>query len=144
MVNMDLEKNKAIARHFSQLWGKGELDIIDELASPDFSVYYPLFLHPINGMAAYKQHLTKYHSTFGDTDVQIEEEIAEGDKVVLRVTFSAIHQADWRGIPATGKRYKWTGIIIYHIVDGKVVEERGEEDYYTVFRQLGLLSGPLA
>lgn len=141
---MDLEKNKAIARRFSQVWGKGELDIIDELASPEISVNYPVFSHAINGIAAFKQHLTRYRSAFVDADLQIEEEIAEGDKVVLRCNFSATHQAEYRGIPATGKRIKWTGIIIYRIVDGKVAEEGGEEDYYAVFRQLGLLSGTLA
>ena len=141
---MDLEKNKAIARRFSQVWGKGELDIIDELASPELSVNYPIFPHAINGIEAFKQHLTRFRSAFGDADVQIEEEIAEGDKVVLCVTFSATHQAEYRGIPATGKRLKWTGIIIYRIVDSKVVEERGEEDYNAVFLQLGILSGPLA
>ena len=141
---MELEKNKAIARRFSQVWGKGELDIIDELASPELSVSYPPFPQPINGIAAFKQYLTRFRSAFGDADLQIEEEIAEGDKVVLRWNFSATHQAEYRGIPPTGKRMKWTGMAIYRIVEGKVVEERGEEDYLTILRQLGLVPEPPA
>lgn len=141
---MELEKNKAIARRFIQVWGKGELDIIDELASPELSVSYPSFPQPINGIAAFKQYLTEFRSAFGDTDLQIEEEIAEGDKVVLRWKFSATHQAEYRGIRPTGKRMKWTGMAVYRIVDGKVVEERGEEDYLTILRQLGLVPEPQA
>lgn len=141
---MDLEKNKAIARRFSQVWGKAELAIVDELALPGFSANYPTVPHPITGVADYKRLVARFRSAFGDADMQIEEEIAEGDKVVLHCTFSATHQAEYRGIPATGKRLRWTGIIIYRIVDGKVVEERAVEDYYAVFLQLGILSGPLA
>lgn len=49
-------------------------------------------------------------------------------------------QGNLLGIPATGKKVKITGITIYCIIDGKIVEERGEEDFSGVFRQLGLLS----
>jgi len=141
---MGLEKKKAIVRRFCQVWAKGELDIIDELASPELSVSYPSFPEPINGIAAFKQYLTTFRSAFGDRDLRVEEEIAEGDKVVLRWNFSAKHQAEYRGIPATGKRMKWTGMAVYRIVDGKVVEERGEEDYLSILRQLGLVPEPQA
>ena len=142
---MTLEKNKDIALSFIQVWGRGKLDIIDELASSELSVYYPAFPHVIKGIAAFKQRLTKFRSAFGDPDTQIEEEIAEGDKVVFRWSFSATHQGEYPpGIPPTGKRMTWTGITIYRIADGKVVEERGEEDYLGILRQLGLVPEPQA
>ncbi len=77
---MTLEKNKDIARSFIQVWGMGKLDIIDELASSELSVYYPAFHKVIKGIAAFKQQITRFRSGFGDADIQIEEEIAEGDK----------------------------------------------------------------
>jgi predicted ester cyclase len=77
--------------------------------------------------------------------MQIEEEIAEGDKVVLRWSLSATHQAEYPpGNPPTGKRMKWAGITIYRIADGKVAEEIGEEDYLGILRQLGLVPEPRA
>jgi predicted ester cyclase len=137
---MELEKNKAIARRFSQVWGTGDLKIVDELASPELTVRFPVFPDVIKGIAAFKETLTRLRSAFGNADIQIEEEIAEGDKVVLRWSFSGTHQAEFTpGIRPTGKRLKWTGISIYRIVDGKVVEERGEEDYLGILRQLGLI-----
>ena len=140
---MELEKNKDIARRFAQVWGNGELDIIDELASPDLSVYYPSLTNFIKGIASFKQLLTKVRSVFGDREFEIDEEIAENDKVVLRWTYSITHQGEWPpGVPPTGKRVKWTGITIYRIADGKVVEEKGEEDILGFYRQLGLVSEP--
>ena len=140
---MELEKNKAIARRFTQVWGKGKLDIIDELASPDLSVYYPVFPDVIKGPEAFKQMLTRTRSAFGDRDIKVDEEIAEGDKVVLRWTWTITHQGEFPpGVPPTGKRITWTGISIYRIADGKVVEERGEEDALGFFRQIGLVPEP--
>jgi predicted ester cyclase len=139
--DMELEKNKAIARRYNQIWSKGDLSIIDELASPEITVYFPAMPKVIKGIAALKEYFKRYPSLFGDGDIKVEEEIAEGDKVVLRWSFSFTHLGAL-GIPATGKRLKWTGISIYHIVGGKVVDERGEEDYYGAFRDLGLIPKP--
>jgi len=84
--------------------------------------------------------LTRVRSAFADAEIQIEDEIAEGNKVVLRWNCSATHQAEFPpGVRATGKRLKWTGISIYRIAEGKIVEDRGEEDYLAVIRQLGLI-----
>ena len=144
-IQMELEKNKAIARRFSQILGKADLGLIDELASPEITVYYPAFPQVIKGVAAFKERLTRFRAAFGDADMPIEEEIAEGDRVVLRWSFSATHQAEYppgSGIPPTGKRVKWTGITIYRIVDGKVVDERGEEDIFGLMRQLGVIPKP--
>ena len=139
---MEIEKNRAIAQRFAQVWGKGELAIIDELASPTISVYYPTFPQVIKGGEAFKQQLTEFRSAFPDGDIRVEEQIAEGEKVVLRWSFSGTHQGQLKGIPATGKKVKWTGISIYRISDGKVSEERGEEDIFGLLRQLGVVPQP--
>jgi len=144
-AQIQVEKNKDIAVRFCQVWGKGDrVSLIDEFASPEITVYYPVFPRVIKGIEALKAYFTKrLPSLFGDTDMQVEEVIAEGEKVVLRYNWSGIHRGEWPpGTPATGKRLKFTGILIYHIVDGKVVDERGEEDYLAPFRELGLLPKP--
>ena len=140
-IQMELEKNKAIARRYNQIWSKGDLSIIDELASPEITVYYPALPQAIKGITALKEYFRRFPSLYGDGDIKVEEEIAEGDKVVLRFSFSFTHLGGL-GIPATGKRLKWTGISIYRIVGGKVVDERGEEDYLGAFRELGVIPKP--
>ena len=137
---MSSEQNKAIARQFISLWGNGSLDIIDNLADESFSSFYPAFPRIIQGGAMFKKVIEGFRSSFSDLHCQIDEEIAEDDKVVIRWSFSGTHKGNFLGFPATNKDVKWTGLTIYRIVNGKVVQERGEEDYLGFLRQIGAVS----
>jgi steroid delta-isomerase-like uncharacterized protein len=139
---MSTENNKAIARRFAQIWGKGSLNIVDELAAPNISVSYPLLPETVHGPEAFKQVLMMVHSGLPDADVSVEEEIAEGDKVVVRWTMRGTHMSELMGIPPTGKQATWTGITIYRLADGKIVEEKGEEDSLGLMQQLGAVPAP--
>jgi steroid delta-isomerase-like uncharacterized protein len=134
---MSIEQNKAIARRFVQLWGDGSLDIIDELADPSFSVYYPALPRAIQGGETFKEVIQSFRSAFSNSTCQVKEEIAENDKVVVRWSYSGMHKGEFLGFAGTNKSVNWTGITIYRIVAGKVVEERGEEDYLGFLRQIG-------
>ena len=139
---MSVENNKAVARRFIQVWGDGNLDVIDELAAPSLAVRYPTIPEVIQGSRAFRHVLAGFRAAFPDSALRVEEEIAEGEKVVLRWTFSGTHNGSLLGVPATGKRVTWTGITIYRIVDGRVVEEQVEEDFLGFFRQVGLVREP--
>ena len=139
---MSTQENKVIARRFIQVWGQGSLDTLDELAAPNFSVYYPVLNQPMYGPEAFKQLLMGTRSAVPDAAIECLDEIAEGDKVVVRWTVHGTHQGVFLGIPPTGKRVTWSGITIYRIVDGKVVEERGEEDALGLMQQLGVIPAP--
>jgi steroid delta-isomerase-like uncharacterized protein len=136
---MSIQENKSIARRFIQIWGQGNLDIIDELADPSLSVHYPVFPQVIRGIQMFKQLVAGFRSVFPDSDLRIEEEIAEADNVVIPWSFSGTHQGRFLGIPATGKKVRWTGITIYRIVDGKISQEKGEGDYLGFLRQVGVV-----
>src|SRR5207248_2794830 len=136
---MSAEENKVIARRFIQVWGQGSLDTLDELAASNFSVYYPVLNEPIYGPEAFKQHLMRARSAVPDATIESLDEIAEGDKVVVRWTVHGTHQGVFLGIPPTGQQLTWTGMTIYRIADGKVVEERGEEDALGLMQQLGVV-----
>jgi steroid delta-isomerase-like uncharacterized protein len=133
---MSQEDNKYIARTFIHIWGQGDLAIIDELADPDIVVVYPICPRIIRGTQMFKQVMVSFRSAFPDSDLHIEEEIAEDDKVVIRWLFSGTHRGNIMGIPATNQSVSWTGITIYTIVEGKVVQERGEEDFLGFLRQI--------
>ncbi len=76
---MSTEENKAIVRRFVQVWGKGSLDTVDELAAPDFSVYYPLLRETVHGPEAFKQVLMGVHAGLPDVEAVSEDVIAEGE-----------------------------------------------------------------
>jgi len=139
---VSVENNKAIARRFIQVWGDGSLDAIDELAAPSLVVRYPVLPQVIRGSKAFRQVMAGFRSAFPDSALRIEEEIAEGEKVVIRWSFSGTHEGSLLGIPATGRKATWTGITIFRIVEGKVVEEQGEEDFLGFLRQIGLVPKP--
>ncbi len=134
---MSKEQNEAIARRFIQAWGVGNLEIVDELAAPDISVYYPLLGDTLHGREAFKQTLLAVNTNFPITEVICEEVFARDDKVLLRWSVRATHTGVFLGIPPTGKQVVWTGITVYHIVDGKIVEERGESNTLGVLQQIG-------
>jgi len=81
-------------------------------------------------------------TAFPDLHGTIEDLIAEGDKVVDRMTCEGTHQGMFMGAPPTGKRVKWSFIDINRIVDGKIVEHWAEVDTMGIMQQLGLVPPP--
>ncbi|MBI4493819.1 MAG: ester cyclase [Chloroflexi bacterium] len=140
---MSTEDNKAIAGRFVQAWGKkGGANIVDELAAPDISVAYPVLPQPIHGREAFKELLHQVYAGLPDGETTVDEVIAEGDKVVVRWTARGTHQGELMGVPPTGRHLAWTGITIYRLAGGKVVEELGVGDSLGMFQQLGVIPGP--
>lgn len=137
---MTIEENKALVRRFVQeVWGEGNLHAIDELVTPNFRIYYPLLRETVHGPEAFKQVIIRIHAGLSDVEAVSEEVIAEGDQVVVRWTLRGIHAGEIQGIPPTGKHLTLTGIGFYRLTDGKIVEERGEEDALGYMQQLGVI-----
>jgi steroid delta-isomerase-like uncharacterized protein len=136
---MSIEENKVLVRRFVQVWGQGSLDTIDELAASQFSVFYPLLRETVHGPAAFKQVLQGFRAGLLDSEVVSEEVLAEGDQVVVRWRARGTHTGALLGIPPTGKQVTLTGMTIYRLDAGKIVEERGEEDALGFLQQLGVL-----
>ena len=82
------------------------------------------------------------NSAFPDNQFNIEEMIAEGDKVILKGTMTGTHLGNFRGIPPTGKSFSWRQIHILRITDGKIAEHDAVRDDLTLLIQLGVLPDP--
>ena len=83
----------------------------------------------------WRESFPDWHSTF-------EELIAEGDRVAERWTGRGTHLGELQGIPPTGKRVEAPGSVFYRIVDGKIVEFRGQFDMMGLMQQLGAIASP--
>jgi steroid delta-isomerase-like uncharacterized protein len=138
---MSTEENKAIARRFIRVWDTDDPSILDELAAPDIYVSYPILPGPIQGAGPFKEVLAGVRAGLPDIKIEVGNLIAEGDFVVAPWTISGTHLGDLMGIPPSGKRVTWDGITIYRIEDGKVVDERGEENGLGLLRQIGAIPG---
>ena len=140
---MSSEQHKAIPRRITEeAWNRGNLDILDELIAPDFIRHTPLRPEGIHGIEGFKQHVAGTRAAFPDAEFLIEDEIAEGDRVVNRWTFRGTHRGEFGGIPATGKAVTMTGRGIVRIADGKVAEIWDEADALGLLRQLGVIPTP--
>ncbi len=134
-----LEENKAIARRdFVEVWNKGNLDTVDEISTA-VGVAHMGGGPDIHTLEGYKQYVTRYRTAFPDLHFIIEDEIAQGDKVVIRWTSTGTHQGELMGIAPTGKLGTVTGITIYRFSGGKIHESWSNWDDLGMLQQLGIV-----
>ncbi len=137
---MSTQENKALIRRGTEVLNRGNMTEIsttlDELFVPDFVRHDPA--GGFRSREDYKQFVFSLLAALPG-QFTIEDLIAEGEKVVLRYTFHGTHQGQWRGVPPTGKPVTFTGIFIYRILEGKIVEGWENADALGLVRQLGLI-----
>jgi predicted ester cyclase len=135
---MSTEQNKAITRRIVAGLSQGDLSVIDEL----FAATYVEHAAPPDfppGREGVKRFFSAVRAAFPDFSYTIDDEIAEGDKVVQRVTGRGTMQGEFMGMTATGKQAAWTEIHVARLVDGKVVEHWANIDQLGMLQQLGLV-----
>jgi predicted ester cyclase len=123
------ENNKALVRRFNEeVYNRGNMDVADELLAPNF-----VSRDTLTGEEAsredLKREIAEQAATSSDLHFSIEEQIAEGDKVVTRSIGSGTHDlAEYEGLAPSGVRITIENIDIYRVVEGKIVDERGVSD----------------
>jgi predicted ester cyclase len=139
-ISMSTEQNKAIARRIEELWNDRNVEVIDELFTEDYHDH-----HWTMGRRAVKESVIALFAagTPPDLHVTIEDQIAVGDKVVTRMTFSLTHSVKFFGAAPTGKHISWTGIDIHRLEGGKIVERWGVYDDLGLRRQLGTIASTI-
>jgi steroid delta-isomerase-like uncharacterized protein len=138
------ETNKTLSRRFlEEVWNKGNLAVLNEIIAKDHINSGPGTLPGLpTGPEGSKQLVTVYRNAFPDVHFTIDEQIAEGDKVVTRWTAHGTHQGELVGIPATGKSSTVTGINVDRVVNGKIAESWGIFDQFGMMQQLGVIPTP--
>jgi len=136
---MSAKENKAIVRRdFEEIWHQGNLSVIDEIYTTDY-IRHDAVIGDMQGPEGVKQVVTMYHTAFPDLHLTIEDIIAEGDKVAYRWTGSGTHKGELMGIAPTGKQETITGINIFRIASGKIVEGWINSDALGMMQQLGVI-----
>jgi predicted ester cyclase len=135
-VSSEAVENKAIVRCFlEEHMAKGNLDVIDELLSPDF---VDRSLMPGQGPTRedFKRSVAQILDEFSITSFTIEEQIAEGDTVVTKYRASYVQRREVMGVPPTGEEETTAGIYIHRLSGGKITEEWGITDAFPVQESL--------
>jgi len=143
---MSPEEMKRIARQGAEdCWNAPNMDELDEILAPDYKVYVAGIL-TYDGREHMKEQVGMARAAFPDVHVNVQDMIAEGDKVAARFTFGGTHTGpyvtDMGTLPPTGKKVEVTGIIIFRFADGKIVENREVLDTMGMLQQLGVVPTP--
>jgi predicted ester cyclase len=138
---MSTEENKALARQQFAEWDQKGYTGTGALVSPDFVAHLPGSPGPLN-LEGYKQYAAPFDQGFPGLKHTIEDQIAEGDRVVSRIIWYATHTGNFQGIPPTGKQVTMTGIAIIRVANGKIAEFWGEFDALGLLQQLGAIPAP--
>lgn len=138
---MSTEANKAIVIQFyEEIFNKGDLNLADKVIAPNAVNHDPTMPPGIpGGPPGVKAAVTMLRSSFPDDHHTIEDLVAEGDKVVVRLTHSGTHQGSFLGLPPTGKHIRQSSIHIFRFADGKLVEAWANRDDLGLMQQLGAI-----
>lgn len=139
---MSTEENKTLVqRSYDEFFNTGNVALVDQFHTNDFVGHVP-GLPPILGLEVLKHLASGYLSAFPDLHINIEDIIAEGDKVMTRVSWRGTQKGEFIGIPPTGKRVMVIGMYEYRIAGGKIAEWWDFSDNLGLMQQLGVIPVP--
>jgi steroid delta-isomerase-like uncharacterized protein len=143
---MSTEENKAVVqRWFSEVVSKGDMTSLDEICAvchPSFVMVQGVVEPAPQGISGLKELISRLRTAFPDLAATVEEQVAEGDKVVSRVTMRGTHQGEFMGMPATGKSFEVGGASIWEVRGGQLISEWVSWDSMSMLQQLGLAPTP--
>ncbi len=135
---MSTESNTVLAdRVWDEIWHQGDLSRLDDLFTVDFVRHDPG--RELHGIDQNRQFILGLRTAFPDLRFTMEDQIAEGDKVVVRYRFQGTHLGAFQGLPPTSRQVSYTGILIYRMTGGKIAEQWTEFDLLGFLRQLSVI-----
>jgi predicted ester cyclase len=136
---MSNDENKALVRHYyEQVVNTGKVDGIAHFISPDYVEVHENKRYSI-GLNGAKEHILGVRQTYPDLHLTVEQQIAEGEWVVTRVTMRGTHRGEWRGISPTGKAVEMTAVNIDRVVGGRIVEHGGAANLLEPLLRIGAI-----
>lgn len=123
------DANKAlIRRNFEAIWSQGNLAVADEILAPDYVGHIATLPEPVRGVEAFKQLIAMYHCSFPDTRFEVQDQIAEGNKVASRWIAYGTHRGEFMGIAPSGQAMHVTGMSFHRIENGRIQESWDDWD----------------
>jgi predicted ester cyclase len=136
------EQNKDVVRNFFAAIDKNDFGKLKELSSDDFSLKAPGLAEPW-GIDGIIQAIKAHYASFPDWKHAIEDMVAEGDKVAVKLVQNGTHKAPYEGILPTDKKVTMPAQCLLVVVNGKVKEFWAIENYLDFYQQLGMELKPI-
>jgi steroid delta-isomerase-like uncharacterized protein len=125
-----------LVRNSFEAFNAGDVEKLLAVASPDLVMHLAEFPQPIHGRDTWQQGFELMKRAFPDLEATIEEVVASGDMVAVRLSFRGTHAGEFQGVPATGRAIQYVSHEFYRVVDGLIVEEWICSDMASLFRQI--------
>ncbi len=139
---MTTQENAAVIRRFiEETINQGDIDSAGQFVWDDVVELEP-FPGQGPGLEGLKDVLRGMRSAFPDLRFLVQEQIAEGDKVVTRFEWSGTHQGEFLGVPATGRPVRVWGVVIDRLEEGRLKDTRMIMDTLGLMMQIGALPPP--
>lgn len=134
--NSAASDNKAVVlRAEAELWSKGNLAMADQMYSPDFVCHFILG-REWRGLEGIRGAVQSHRTSFPDWNERVDDIIAEGDRVAIRITSTGTQLGDFEGLKPTGRKITIQEFHIFRLSGGKIVEQWGMPDVQGLMAQL--------
>ena len=128
--------NTTVVRESVEAFNTGDVAKLLAVAAPDIVIHYAEMPEPLRGRETWQQGYELVKRAFPDLKIHVDDLVAAGDKVALRLTLSGTHQGEFQGIPATGRTISYISHEFYRVADGQIAEEWICSDMASLFSQL--------
>ncbi len=134
---MASDRRKQLVRdYYERVVSSGDLARLEDFISDDYVEVHDNVRHEI-GLEGARAHIVGARATYPDLKLSVEQQIAEGEWIVSRVTARGTHQGDWMGMKATGKVVVATVVNIDRVRDGRIIEHGGAANLLEPLLQAG-------
>lgn len=130
------QKNAALIRMSFEAFNAGDTERILVVVAPNLLMHLAEAPEPVEGREAWRQGYETMRRAFPDLKAHVDDIVASGDQVAVRLTFTATHSGDFQGISATGRTIHYISHEFYRVEDGVIAEEWICSDTSSLFRQL--------
>jgi steroid delta-isomerase-like uncharacterized protein len=126
----------ALVRESVDALNAGDTARLLAVVAPDIVIHYAELPEPLHGRETWRHGFELMKRAFPDLHARVDDIVAAGDKVALRLTLSGTHRGEFQGIQATGRTIGYVSHEFYRVADGLIAEEWICSDTASLFRQL--------
>lgn len=135
MTDAIVKANKELVRRFyKEVYVDWNMSFADDVVSPEFRSHdWP---EGATGSKAFRDYYAAIRRAVPDAHYEVDDLIAEGDRVVVRWRLLGTHEGDFSGIPASGKSIELKGVAVYRVEDGKLIERWVVSDLHGLLEEI--------
>ena len=132
-----MSQRTIIGRFYDDLWTQGHEQLAHELCHPDFEFVGSLGSRR-RGPDEFLEYVRYVRGALGDYRCTVEDLVEEGSRVFAKARFEGRHDAEFEGVPATGRHVSWTGAALFDFEAGRIRSLWVLGDRLELYRQLGM------